>query len=139
MGPVIVDTSVWSLALRRRRKDLSQEQRALELLLRDLIIAGDAVLLGAIRQEILTGILDSEVFERMSTHLRDFDDLSPDPDEYERAASFANECTRHGIAPTPIDMLLCAVASGRDLPLLTLDQDFEHYAKHLPIRLFLQN
>jgi len=129
---------VWSLALRRRRKDLSPEQRSLELLLRDLIIAGDAVLLGAIRQEILTGILDKAVFERMSTHLRDFDDLSLQPNDYERAAAFANKCTRHGVAPTPIDMLLCAVASGRDLPLLTLDKDFEHYAKHLPIRLVMQ-
>src|SRR6266567_4526131 len=115
MGRVVVDTSIWSLALRRRSKDLSPAQRALVLLLRDLIVAGKSVLLGAIRQEILTGIIEPEIFARIATHLRDFDDLIPDADDYERAATFANECTRRGIASTPIDMLLCAVAAGRDL------------------------
>ena len=52
------------------------------------------------------------------------------------AAGFANECVRHGVAATSVDMLLCAVASGRDLPILTADHDFDRYAKHLPIQLF---
>ena len=33
------------------------------LLLRELIINGDAILLGAVRQELLTGIIDPEKFE----------------------------------------------------------------------------
>jgi hypothetical protein len=136
MGRVIVDTSVWSLALRRRAKDLSHTQRGLELLLRDLIIAGDAVLLGVVRQEILTGIVMDNVFDQVSERLRGLDDLPPDFDDYERAAAFANECMRHGVAATSVDMLVCAVAAGRDLPILTADHDFGRYAKHLPIQLF---
>ena len=137
MNKVIVDTSIWSLALRRRARDLSPLQRALAFHLRDLIIEGNAVLLGAIRQEILTGITNTSIFERLAGHLRDFDDLAPDPEDYERAASFANQCVRGGVAQTATDMLLCAVAVGRDLPILTADRDFERYAKHLPIQLFL--
>lgn len=43
--PVIVDTSVWSLALRRRNPVTGREVNALA----DLIRAGDAVLIGAVR------------------------------------------------------------------------------------------
>ena len=137
MGRVIVDTSIWSIALRRRGKDLSPAQRGLGLLLRDLIVAGDAVLLGAIRQEILTVIAETDRVVRLAERLRDIDDLAPDAEDYERAATFANECIRLGVANTPIDMLLCAVAAGRGLPILTVDLDFERYARHLPIRLFV--
>lgn len=132
---MIVDTSVWSLALRRRRKDLSSRERAIVLVLRDLIVRGDAVLLGIVRQELLTGVTSPQTFEAMRQRLHDFDDLPPDVDDYERAASAANECARHGVSSTTADMLICAVATGRELPILTLDRDFEHYAKHLPIRL----
>lgn len=132
---VIVDTSVWSLALRRRRKDLSPRQRATVLLLREMIVQGDAVLLGIVRQELLTGVTSEDAFEAMRQHLHEFDDLPPDIDDYERAASAANECARQGLSTTTADMLIWAIAGGRDLPILTLDRDFERYAKHLPIRL----
>jgi hypothetical protein len=132
---VIVDTSVWSLALRRRAKNLSPSQKALTFLLRDLVIDGDAILLGIVRQELLTGIADARTFESLSEHLRQFDDLPPEADDYERGASFANRCVRSGIAPGTVDMLICAIAVGRDLPILTLDDDFPRYAKVLPIRM----
>ena len=48
---VIVDTSVWSLALRRQQKNNSIADK-----LRDFIGDGRVVLLGAVRQEILSGI-----------------------------------------------------------------------------------
>ena len=132
---VIVDTSVWSLALRRRRKNLSPRQRATVLLLHEMIVQGDAVLLGIVRQELLTGVTSEDAFEAMRQHLHEVDDLPPDIDDYERAASAANECARQGLSTTTADMLICAIAGGRDLPILTLDRDFGRYAKHLPIRL----
>lgn len=134
---VVVDTPIWSLALRRqRRRQLAAPQRALVLLLRDLIVEGDAVLLGAVRQELLTGVASAEAFAAIQEHLRGFDDLPPDIEDYERAAGYANECTRAGIATSSIDMLICAVAGGRDLPILTTDEDFGRYARRLPIRLY---
>jgi predicted nucleic acid-binding protein len=133
---VVVDTSVWSLALRRQRRNLTPPQRAIGLLLRDLIIEGDAILLGVVRQELLTGITVLETFEAIRHHLRSFDDDVPDVDDYERAAGFGNACTRAGISATTVDMLICAVASGRDLPILTTDDDFDRYAQHLPIKLY---
>ena len=133
---VIVDTSVWSLALRRQRKELSHGERALVLLLREMIIEGDAILLGVVRQEVLSGISSPELFEALRQQLQGLEDLPPDTDDYERAALSTNECLRRGVATTIPDMLICAVASGRDLPILSTDADFKHYARHLPIRLY---
>jgi predicted nucleic acid-binding protein len=132
---VIVDTSVWSLALRRRQKAISATERALSHFLRDRIIDGRAILIGVVRQELLTGITDPGLFENIRRYLHDFDDLAPDTDDYERAAAFANQCQTAGVAATIVDMLLCSIAAGRELPILTTDHDFDHYSRHLPIRL----
>lgn len=123
------------MALRRRQKELSPRERALVQMLRELIIQGDVVLLGIVRQELLTGLPSEESFESLRQRLEGFDDLAPDTDDYERAARSANQCARKGIAATTVDMLICAVASGRDLPILTTDADFQDYARHLPVRL----
>ena len=132
---VIVDTSVWSFAFRRRAKSLSRPERALTLLLRDLIVAGDPISPGVVRQELLTGIRDPSTFDALRNRLHDFDDLPPEIDDYERAAEFGNVCTRAGIAATTVDMLICAMAASRGLPILTTDDDFKLYARHLPIKL----
>jgi hypothetical protein len=134
---VIVDTSVWSLALRRQRKDLSPQQKSLVLLLRDLIVIGDAILLGVVRQELLTGMASQVAFDTVRQQLHDFDDMPPDIDDYERAAGSANACALHGISASIADMLICSVAAGRDLPILTTDSDFKRYARHLPIKLYV--
>jgi len=49
---VVVDTSVWSLVLRRR----APENSALERELAELIREGRVVMVGAIRQELLSGV-----------------------------------------------------------------------------------
>jgi predicted nucleic acid-binding protein len=132
---VIVDTSVWSLALRRRKRQLSARQRTMAIELRDMIVDGRAILLGIVRQELLTGIKDQNAFEALQNYLHEFDDFAPESDDYERAAAFSNQCQSNGIAVSTVDMLLCSVAAGRNLPLFTADRDFEIYRRHLPIHL----
>jgi predicted nucleic acid-binding protein len=34
-----------------------------------------------------------------------------------------------------VDFLLCATALQRNLEIFTIDNDFDHYAQHLPLRL----
>ena len=132
---LIIDTGVWSLALRRHRgrKVLSATERAVVMFLRDAIVENRALLLGVVRQEVLSGVRDDTWFETLRQQLHGFDDVPPDVDDYERAAAFANKCRAAGIAASPVDMLVCAVAAGRDLPILTTDQDFERYATLLPV------
>jgi predicted nucleic acid-binding protein len=134
---VLVDTSIWSLALRRRLPDLSAKERAITDSLRELIYEGRVQMLGAVRQEILTGIRDQKKFLQIRSELRDYEDVPLDCDDYENAARMSNRCRESGIAATPIDMLLCAVSQGRDWQIFSADRDFIHYAKILAIRMMV--
>jgi len=86
---VIIDTSVWSLTLRR---NAPTDEIAKVNLLRDLIADGRVVLLGAIRQEVLSGIRYPEQFARLRDYLRAFPDLELTTEDYEVAAEFFNTC-----------------------------------------------
>jgi predicted nucleic acid-binding protein len=132
---VLVDTSVWSLALRRRRKNLSRAERATVFALRGLIHHGQVMLVGAVRQELLSGTTDPTAFERLSEYLRDFPDEPPTVDDYEDAARCNNVCRSAGIASSHVDMLLCALARRLGAPVLTTDRDFDRYAVQLSVRL----
>ncbi len=96
---------------------------------------GQALLIGPIRQEILSGIRHELDFDALRQRLAAFDDLPVLTGDYEEAARMFNLCQRRGITGTPTDLLLCAVASRFDLDIFTTDTDFERYARHLPITL----
>lgn len=133
---VLVDTSIWSLALRRARVHLSPEQVKKVTALEELIAEGRVRLLGAVRQELLSGIEDRRRFARLQHELRAFPDVELNIEDYEGAAEISNVCETHGIAGSAIDFLLCSVALRRGWAIYTSDRDFERYAKHTPIALF---
>lgn len=127
---VIVDTSVWSLALRRNAPDSEISDR-----LRTLIAEDEVVILGAIRQEILSGLRTSEQFTRLRDYLRAFPDLAVTQNDYETAAEFFNTCRRNGVQGSNTDFLICAVACRRNDSIFTTDQDFRTFQAYLPILL----
>ena len=128
---VIVDTSVWSLALRRRNPVPSAHTELLTELIRD----GRVILLGAIRQELLSGIRALEQFKRLKSHLKAFPDLPLETEDYELAAEFFNTCMAGGVQGTPIDLLLCACAHRRRYHVFSTDPDFDHYGRHISLNL----
>ena len=132
---VVVDTPIWSLALRRRRQVLEASQRACEHELTELIKDGNAVLLGVVRQEVLSGIRGEASFERLRSHLRRFLDEKILVEDYEEAARFHNRCRVAGVAGSTIDLLICAVAVRLNATIFTTDRDFENYSQVLPVRL----
>ncbi len=127
---VLVDTSVWSLALRRRGRP--NDPAVGEL--RSLIDEGRVALIGPIRQELLSGIRTSEAFERLRDHLQPFSDEQLETADFERAAAHSNTCRGQGIQGSNTDFLICAAAERRNLPILTTDADFSRFADILPIR-----
>jgi predicted nucleic acid-binding protein len=133
---VLVDTPVWSFALRRKQvaPDARDEQvtRNLEELVRD----GRVQMIGPIRQELLSGIREQERFRRLREHLRAFDELSLQVRDHEHAAEMSNYCRARGIAGSAPDFLICAVAYRYRWQIFTTDRDFVHYAKVLPIQLY---
>jgi predicted nucleic acid-binding protein len=133
---VVVDTPVWSLALRRKPSQLSAAQRVLIRTWEDLVRRRQAILLGPIRLELLSGVRDAAIFERLRRHLRAFDDEALAVEDYEEAARCYNLCRAAGVAGSTIDFLLCAAAIRRQAEIFTTDKDFARYAEHLPLRLF---
>jgi predicted nucleic acid-binding protein len=128
---VLVDTTVWSLVIRRRAPDLVLRKAVEEL------IAQNAVeIIGPIRQECLSGAKDLNQYASFRTFLRGFPDLPLITDDYELAASFFNTCRSKGIQGSHIDFLICAVADRAKLQIFTTDLDFDRYAKLIPIRRF---
>jgi predicted nucleic acid-binding protein len=133
---VLVDTPVWSLALRRRALDLGPRERLLIQALYELVRESRVRLLGATRQEVLSGIRDESQFRRIRNDLRAFDDVSLGISDYEEAAQMSNKCRVAGIAGTSVDMLICAVTVHHGWQIFSPDLDFIHYAEVLPIQLF---
>ena len=129
---VLVDTSIWSLALRRRDSRTSSHVKRLEKLVEE----GRVRLIGPIRQEILSGIAHAQQFDRLQAFLEAFPDESILTADYETAARMFNTCRAAGVQGGHIDFLICAVASRLGDEIYTTDSDFKRYAKHLPIGLF---
>jgi predicted nucleic acid-binding protein len=129
---VLVDTSVWSLALRRGRQSASAPVQEL----RNLIFANRVQMIGPIRQEILSGIRDKNQFKELEARLASFPDLSIATEDYVTAARYFNLCRQKGIQGSNTDFLLCAVAVRNRLAIFTTDKDFISFAAHLPIILY---
>ncbi|MBN1541933.1 PIN domain-containing protein [candidate division KSB1 bacterium] len=129
---VLVDTSVWSLAL--RRSGIEGESVVTQELGR-LIDEVRVLMIGPVRQELLSGIRFDAQFEKLRLSLEPFPDLPIRTADYEKAAEFFNRCRRNGIQGSNTDFLICAICANHRLPIFTTDQDFRLYQKYLPIAL----
>ncbi|GBR73507.1 toxin VapC [Candidatus Termititenax aidoneus] len=129
---VLVDTSVWSAVLRRKTVLNRQTAEILADLLRDLRV----VLIGPIRQELLSGISNLTLFRELKEKLSSLTDFPLDTAVYELAAEYANICRQRGVQGSHTDFLICAAAVQNGWAIFTADKDFQNYKKYLPIKLF---
>jgi predicted nucleic acid-binding protein len=134
---VIVDTSVWSLVLRRSAVPADAAQQVAVAALKDLIADARAMLIGPVRQELLSGIKDPAQFERLRSALAAFPDEVLTTQDYERAAQLFNTCKAQRVQGSHTDFLICSVALGRKLPIFSLDQDFLHFQKCVALELYV--
>jgi predicted nucleic acid-binding protein len=132
---VLVDTSVWSLALRRKAGDLSAAEKAAVSELAELIQEGRARIIGLLRQELLSGIKTTAQYEKLRGILRTFPDEPIATPDYEAAAKAGNDCRAKGVSVSVSDMLISAVAMAREWSIFTTDPDFQNYARVLPLKL----
>ncbi|MGH8771756.1 MAG: type II toxin-antitoxin system VapC family toxin [Burkholderiales bacterium] len=126
-----MDTSVWSLALRRSRKADGRFEHELGELIRE----GRVEMVGPIRQELLSGVKQIKEFQRLRDELRAFPDVELQSRDFEEAAAFFNRCRQQGVQGSNTDFLLCAVAVRRNVSIFTTDADFTHFTRVLPIHL----
>lgn len=127
---VLVDTCVWSKALRYKASDKDITKK-----INEIIINGVLVIIGPIRQEILSGIAEAAQFNKLRDRLAPFEDVPLKSEHFLKAAEFCNICRKKGIQGSSIDFLICAVASLEKFIIFTTDKDFERYAEYLPIKL----
>ena len=128
---VIVDTSVWSQALRRSAPQDSSPVRELLELISELRVQ----MIGPVRQELLSGIRDRNQFERLRDHLRPFPDLILESEDYEYAAEIFNTLRSKDVLASNTDILLCSLSIRHKMPLFTTDNDFKNIVRHIPLEL----
>ncbi len=130
---VLVDTSVWSLAL--RKKTLTEEEKKTVLEFTELIKEFRVVMIGPVRQEILSGISSESKFNELASKLRYFEDTVIETNDYEKASEIYNLCRKNGVQGSHIDFLICAIAINRNLSIFTTDKDFTEFCKVVDLRL----
>jgi predicted nucleic acid-binding protein len=128
---VLVDTCVWSRVLRYKKADKDLAKK-----LTNLISDGRVVIIGPIRQELLSGVSKEKQFQELKEHLSSFDSISLKKEHFEKAAEFSNICRKNGIQGATTDFLICAVSFMENLLIFTVDKDFKKYQKYLPIKTF---
>jgi len=121
---VLVDTSVWSLALRRGTPTANTVVKELS----ELIAESRVELIGAIRQELLSGVRQATQARAVREQLEAFPDLVLQREDYETAADYFHQCRSAGLQGSNTDFLICAVARRRSLAVFTTDKDFDAFA-----------
>jgi len=132
MIKLLIDTSVWSEALRRKDKSLDSS----ETLVRRIIENNDEiVIIGIILQEILSGITDKKLFSEIETILNDFSYIDIMKEDYIYAAELRNKCKQKGIIAGSYDFLIASVAIRNKLALVTYDKDYINISKYTELKI----
>lgn len=131
---IAVDTSVLSLALRRKRGS-RREHPAARHLRKVLEVRGLVVLPGICVQEVLSGVRTTEQFQRLASLLAPFPVLLAARGHHVAAARIANSCRTAGVTVGPVDALIAALTIAHKARLLTTDQDFARIRLHSGLEL----
>jgi hypothetical protein len=130
---LFVDTSVWSLALRRDTPSQAPQTRALVR----AIEAGETILTtGLVLQELLQGFSGPRARAQILDRFSAIPLLVPDRDDHIKAAELRNTCRRAGTQIGTIDALLAQLCVHHRLTMLSTDNDFERIADHCPLKLW---
>jgi predicted nucleic acid-binding protein len=130
---LFVDTSVWSLALRRDAPGDAPEVLALA----DALAGADVVVTtGLVLQELLQGFNGPKAAAAIVERFIAIALVQPDRDDHVAAAALRNTCRRAGVQLGTVDALIAQLCIRYGLQLLTSDQDFVHAAKHCELKVW---
>lgn len=130
---LLVDTSVWSLALRR---DTAEPLPQLEALRQALAGSQLVITTGIVLQELLQGFAGPTARASIIDRFAALPLLRPDRSDHIQAAEVRNTCRRAGVQVGTIDALIAQLCLRFDLTLLTSDDDFRLMARHVPLRVW---
>lgn len=126
---LFVDTSVWSLALRRDAEAVGPEVDQLK----DALLGADVVVTtGLVLQELLQGFSGAKSSAQIIERFAALPLLQPDREDHIAAAELRNTCRRAGVQVGTIDTVLAQLCIRHDLTLLSTDNDFKLAAHTAP-------
>lgn len=124
---LLVDTSVWSLALRRNTAAVGPEATALV----DALAGSEVVVTtGLVVQELLQGFAGPTTAAAIVERFNALALIQPDREDHVQAATIRNKCRRAGVQIATVDAVIAQLCVRHGLTLLTTDLDFTHAAKH---------
>jgi predicted nucleic acid-binding protein len=129
---ILVDTSVWSLSL---RKDHPINHPAVKKLQNLLLETQNIVLIGIILQEILQGFKQDSTFSKIITYLDAFPLLALHRSDFVAAAQLRRQAAAKGLTLSTPDCQIAAAAINHHCHLLTSDHDFSNLAQWTPLQL----
>lgn len=130
---LLVDTSVWSLAIRR---DAAATEPEVEVL-KDALQGSDIVVTtGFILQELLQGFSGPKAGPQIVERFAALPLLQPDREDHIAAADLRNKCRRAGIQVGTIDALIAQLCIRHDMLLLSTDNDFKLASAHCALRVW---
>jgi len=130
---LLVDTSVWSLAISR---DRPPETAEVEHLARTIRTGQPIATTGLILQELLQGAVATTTRAAIVDRFNSVTMLVPTTADHIATAELSNTCRRQGVQLKPVDALIAQLSIAHDLVLLTADADFRHAAQHVPLRVW---
>lgn len=131
---LFVDTSVWSLALRRDAPVDVPEVLALA----QALDGGDPlVTTGLVLQELLQGFSGPKSRREIIDRFSALPSIVPDRHDHIEAAELRNTCRRKGLQLGTIDALLARLCLRHELLMLTTDQDFHLASAHVGLRVWI--
>jgi predicted nucleic acid-binding protein len=128
-----VDTSVWSLMLRRDQPADVPEVRGL---VRALETGERVVTTGLVLQELLQGFSGPKARDQIVERFAAFPLLVPDREDHIAAATLRNHCRKRSVQAGTIDALLAQLCVRHELTLLSTDEDFDHIARYCALRIW---
>ena len=130
---LFVDTSVWSLALRR---DLPQRTPEVDKLTEQLTSGGPVFTTGLVLQELLQGFTGPKARTAIIERFTALPFLVPDRSDHIKAAELRNKCRPKGVQVGTIDALLSQLCIHHKLVMLTADRDFGRVARHSALKVW---
>ncbi|MBI5576530.1 MAG: PIN domain-containing protein [Deltaproteobacteria bacterium] len=133
---IVVDTSVWSLAFRRRNWPKGVMPGVVQLLEKLTRDKQRVVVPGIVNQELLSGIKEPSQAEKIMGIMEGYPILLATQDHHIKAANISNVCRKAGVSAATVDCLIAAQCIMEKGILLTMDDDFSLMARHCTLRLY---
>ncbi len=128
-----VDTTVWSLALRR---DVVVEAPEVRMLKEALTEGSQIVTTGLVLQELLQGFTGPKAKADIIDRFAAIPLIAPDRADHIAAAELRNTCRRAGVQVGTVDAILAQLCIRHKLSLLSTDNDFRNMARYIELKVW---